>query len=180
MAALLGILRGHGGAVFVDSEPRRGTRVRVLFPASTDETRQDAGTSPAAGTPTRSAPVGAIGRLVLVVDDEAPVRELCERTLRRMGYRTLAAADGVEALRLFEGRSEEIGAVILDLTMPNMDGVSTFSALRRIRADVRVILSSGYSEHETLRRFPQEGPAGFIQKPYELARLRDALEQLLA
>ena len=180
MAALLGILRGHGGAVFVDSEPQRGTRVRVLFPASTDETRQDAGTSPAAGTPARSAPAGAIGRLVLVVDDEASVRELCERTLRRMGYRTLAAADGVEALRLFEGRSEEIGAVILDLTMPNMDGVSTFSALRRIRADVRVILSSGYSEHETLRRFPQEGPAGFIQKPYELARLRDALERLLA
>jgi CheY-like chemotaxis protein len=108
------------------------------------------------------------------------VRELCLRLVEHLGYRSLGAADGVEAVRVFEAHRHEIACVILDVTMPRMDGYATFVELKRLVPEVRVVLSSGYSESEATLRFKAQGLAGFVQKPYRLAQLKAALESALS
>ncbi|MFH0962972.1 MAG: response regulator, partial [Planctomycetota bacterium] len=110
-------------------------------------------------------------RAVLVVDDEEMVRRPCAAMVTHAGYRALTAAGGDEAVALFRDHADEIVCVILDLTMPGKDGVATFEALRRIKPDVRVILSSGYNEQEATQRFSGQGLAGFVKKPYEMETL---------
>jgi PAS domain S-box-containing protein len=174
MAAVLGIMRGHHGAIIVDSEVGRGTTIRVLFPVL--------GPSPAevavAATARKVQP--ELSGMALVVDDEEIVRSLCVAYLGRLGLRTLVAADGVEALQQFSDHADEIVCVILDLKMPRMDGVSTFRALKRLRPEVQVILCSGYNEQEATREFAGEGLAAFLQKPYGLQDLKRKIEQLLS
>lgn len=114
--------------------------------------------------------------MVLLVDDDLTVRRVGERMLQRMGYEVTVAADGAEAVDLFRRRDGRFACVLLDLTMPRMDGVETMEALRRVRPDVCVLLSSGFGEAEVKERFVSHGFAGFIQKPYRYAQL----EQLLA
>ncbi len=100
-------------------------------------------------------------------------------TLERSGFEVLLAEDGREAVRIFEDRADDISVVILDMTMPHMDGEDTFRELRRIRPDVMVILSSGYNEREVTRRFVGKGTAGFIQKPYKPLDLVGMVRELL-
>ena len=116
---------------------------------------------------------------VLVVDDEEAVRAVAIAFVQRLGFQTISAADGEEALRLFEKYAGEITCVLLDLTMPRMDGLSAFRQMRRLRPDVKVILCSGYDEHEATKRFISEGLSGFIQKPYNLRDLRGMIVQVL-
>ena len=111
---------------------------------------------------------------ILVVDDEEVVRELAKEVLQDAGFTVLVACDGREALEVYRAHPEEVRAVVLDLTMPHMDGVETFTEMRRVRGDVRVILSSGYNEQDATERFAGKGLAGFIHKPYcadDLTRL---------
>ncbi len=159
LAALLGIMRGHRGAVKVYSEAGRGSTFKVLFPAAK-------GVTPAAieGAPPQEVHRGT--GMILVVDDEEVVRELAKEILENAGFTVLAACDGREAMDVYQAHSEEIRAVVLDLTMPHMDGVETFTEMRRIHGDVRVILSSGYNEQDAMERFAGKGLAGFIHKPY--------------
>ncbi len=131
-----------------------------------------AGTTPAPGTASNRRPV------VLVVDDDAAVRNLCMAYLSRLGYEGLAAEGGEQALALFAQRPD-VDCVLLDLTMPRMDGVETFRALRRVRADARVILSSGFSEQDAVGQLHGEGLSGFVQKPFRLGDLRDRLRDVL-
>jgi len=159
LAAVHGIIRGHKGAIQVSSEPGKGTTFRVLLPASGPA-------NPA--VPSEPAAISARGSgTVLVVDDEEVVRTLAERMIEQAGFSVLAASGGREAIRLFREHQHEVSCVLLDLTMPDLDGAETFVELRRIRADVRVVLSSGYSEEVATQRFAGEGLAGFIQKPYQ-------------
>jgi CheY-like chemotaxis protein len=116
---------------------------------------------------------------LLVVDDEPLVRELYAATLASSGLQVLTAADGLEAVALFAAHADEIVCVLLDLTMPRMDGVATLEALRQIKPDVRVILCSGYDEQEATQRFAGQGVAGFLHKPYELKSLRAELQRVL-
>jgi CheY-like chemotaxis protein len=116
----------------------------------------------------------------LVIDDEEMVRRTAETTLNRYGYRVLGAKTGQEGLEVFERGAAEIGVVLLDLTMPGIGGEETLRELRKIRADVKVILSSGYDETETLRRFTGDGPDGFIQKPYTAASLAGKVSSVLS
>ena len=95
--------------------------------------------------------------------------------LERLGMTVLTADDGRDAVTRYRERQAEIDLVILDLTMPHMDGAEAFAELRRLNPDVRVILASGYSEDDVLARFPGRGPTGVVQKPYTLSLLRDAL-----
>jgi len=171
LAAVLGIMRTHKGAVQVDSEPGRGTTFRVLFPVSC-----------------RTVPESVAGAAVelwqgsgtiLVVDDEESVREVAVAFVERSGLRALMASDGREAVRLFQEHASEIGCVVLDLTMPHMDGEETYRELRRIRPDVRVLLASGYSEEEINRRFAGQQLAGFIEKPYQMSTLNAKLREVL-
>jgi CheY-like chemotaxis protein len=174
MSAILGIVRGHGGAIFVESSPGRGTSIRILFPAP-----EEARAEKEAVNDTRAAEAGApaMSGTVLVVDDEEIVRMVCKEMVESMGLQVLTAADGREAVDLFASHADSISHVILDLSMPNMDGMAAFTELVHIKPGVKVILSSGYDEQDSLQRLPGPGPAGFIQKPYSLQNLRDALEK---
>ncbi|MFC1601848.1 PAS domain S-box protein [Candidatus Sumerlaeota bacterium] len=181
MAAVLGIIRGHSGAVRIYSEPGRGSNFKILFPASDRPAEQS--------RPSLMPADGWRGEgTILLVDDEQTVRTVGKLMLERIGFNVLTASDGVQALELFDqnlqagpdqDEGDKIVAVLLDLTMPNMDGEETFRELRRLQQDVRVILSSGYNEQEVTDRFAGKGLAGFIQKPYKsealFRRVREAL-----
>ena len=99
--------------------------------------------------------------------------------LERLGFEVLAAADGRDALRIFAENATRIDAVLLDLTMPHMDGEATLRELRRLKDDVIVVLSSGYNELDVTQRFAGKGLAGFIQKPYQIETLREKLRHVL-
>ena len=176
MSAVLGIVRGHKGAIMVESAIGQGTSVRVLFPACAAGPH---GKAEASSTSPRLAGMAKPAGTVLVVDDEEAVRAVAIAFVQRLGFQTISAADGEEALRLFEKHAGEITCVLLDLTMPRMDGLSAFRQMRRLRPDVKVILCSGYDEHEATKRFISEGLSGFIQKPYNLRDLRGMIVQVL-
>jgi DNA-binding response OmpR family regulator len=108
---------------------------------------------------------------VLLVDDEEGLRLMGQRILERDGFRVFTAADGEEALELFRRESAAIGLVILDLTMPRLDGVQTCRALKRLQANLRVVISSGFSEEQARDQIPDNGIAGFLQKPYTVDTL---------
>ncbi|MCX5771108.1 MAG: response regulator [Candidatus Hydrogenedentes bacterium] len=116
---------------------------------------------------------------VLVVDDEEVVRRVVSRMLNRLGYKVLAAADGTEAVEIFSGQPDDIGCIIVDLAMPGMDGQQTFLALRQIRPDACILLATGFEEEEVVRRFKDQGFAGFIQKPFSLETLAQKLTDVL-
>jgi len=175
LAATLGIVRGHGGAIKVESEPGSGTRIRVLFPFCADETSELATESPAAAMP-REAGEG----MILVVDDEDSVRSVAQRVLESSGYTVLTAVDGRDALKVFKEHSDEISLALLDMTMPHLSGEEVFREMRRIRDDVPVVLSSGFDEQEAVARFSGQGLAGFIQKPYRPSTLLDQVYRILA
>ncbi len=172
LAAVQGIVRGHKGAVRIYSEVGVGSTFKVLLPAADDlECCVSVRPRPAEGW-TGSG-------LILIVDDEAIVREVVGAMLRAVGFDVLVAEDGVSAVRFFQEHAHEIRAVLLDMTMPNMGGEETFRELRRIDPDVRVVLSSGYNEKEATSRFAGKGLAGFIQKPYTVDALAAILRGLL-
>ncbi len=169
LPTVLGIVRGHKGAVHVNSTPGKGTTFRVFFPARPRPNAADDASPP-------SRPISRVqSGLVLLVDDEPSVRETASKLLARLGYQVLCAADGDQAIHLFRIQARRITGVILDLTMPHLDGVQTLAELRRIRADIPVIISSGYNEKDVLHRFEGLQLNGFISKPYTLDGLRNAL-----
>ncbi len=180
MAAVLGIVEGHGGAIAIQSEPGRGTVVEVLFPAQLPAERP--GVPGAAREPLASGAQrgrGYVSETVLVVDDEDMVLDLCAAMVEQLGFRALRASDGREALEVFRRHAGEVSLIILDLTMPRMDGVEAFHEIKRIRGDVRVIVSSGFSEQEVSGRFEGDEPSSYIKKPFELNRLREKIGEVL-
>jgi PAS domain S-box-containing protein len=171
LAAALGIVRGHKGAIKVYSTVGQGTTFKVLFPAS-DQHAQKAMPRPVIESARE-------GETVLVVDDEHIVRRTAKAMLERHGYSVVLAENGKEAVELYKVLSDKIHLVLLDMTMPLMAGEETFRQLKMIRGDVRVILSSGYNEAEAIRRFTGKGLAGFIQKPYSALTLTDKVRTVL-
>jgi len=170
LAAVQGIVRGHNGTMKVYSRPGKGTTFKVLFPATEQ------------GVAVKKMPsfqAAANNELILVVDDEEVVRRTAKAMLERHGYSVLLAEDGQQAVELFRVLSDKISAVLLDMTMPIMDGEEAFSRMSAIKPDVKVILSSGYNEVEAVRRFTGKGLAGFIQKPYSSQALSDRLQAVL-
>jgi PAS domain S-box-containing protein len=172
LAAVLGIVRGHRGAVTVESAPGQGTTFTVLLPAS-------AGYPVEARSESHPADVAGSGTL-LVVDDEELVRHFAQDVLESCGYQVLEAGNGQEAVELFRQRAGQIAGVLLDLTMPVMGGEEALRLLRQIRPGVRVVLSSGYDEVDAVRRFAGQGLADFIQKPYTPAALAIKIKKALA
>ena len=173
LAAGLGIIRGHGGAVTVSSELAVGSRFGVLLPACTTLARE---IKPPAEVD--SDPTGVAGT-VLLADDEASVLSIARRLLERMGLTVIPAVDGQEAVDIYRDRCGEIDCVILDLAMPRMDGQEAYHELCKISSDVRVIISSGYGHQDIEARFTGDGPEGFIQKPYEYKALSDLIGKVL-
>ncbi|MGD9353485.1 MAG: PAS domain S-box protein [Desulfobacterales bacterium] len=175
MSAVLGIVRGHKGALKIYSEVGKGTTFKVLFPANE---LSDNGFAVRRKDEAEGKDWCGSGT-VLVVDDEEAVCAVGKQMLEHMGFSVLAASDGHEALKVYREHTDEIVCVLLDLTMPYMDGEEAFRAMQRLHPDVTVILCSGYNEQEATQRFAGKGPAGFIQKPYNMAALRERLTEVL-
>jgi len=173
LSAIIGIMRSHKGAIKVYSEPGRGSTFKILFPASAE---QPMARKPASET---GAQIRIEGTL-LVVDDDATIRSLAGRTMQRAGATVLLASDGREAVRLFRQHAAEIRLVLLDMTMPNMNGEEAFQEIRRIRPDAVVLLSSGYNETDATSHFAGKGLAWFIQKPYRQSDLLRRVAETLA
>jgi nitrogen-specific signal transduction histidine kinase/CheY-like chemotaxis protein len=173
LAAVLGIVRSHKGAVMVSSDPGKGTTFKILFPALTDA--EDATRSPDSSSLADWRGKGTI----LLVDDEESLIALGARMLDHLGFTVLTAANGLEAVELYRERGREIDLVLMDLTMPRMDGAKAFGELLRLNPDVCVVLASGYAEDDVSSRFEGDWPAGIIRKPYTLAKLRETLAGLL-
>lgn len=172
MAAVLGIVRGHRGAVKVYSEPGRGTSIKILFPVS----EQPA--VPIENPPRIEADWHGTGT-ILVVDDDATIRALTKRILEMGGFDVLTASDGREGVDMFREHREEIKAVLLDMTMPRLNGEETFWEMRQIQSNVKVVLTSGYNEQDATNRFAGKGLAAFIQKPYQAKDLMDIFRRIL-
>ena len=179
MAAVLGIVSGHKGAIMVESEPGKGTTIRVMFPASQAKRTPKGIKSGVSAVGLENGAMAPASGMVLIADDEDMVRDLCRAMVERLGYKVITASDGEETVKIFHEHADEIVCVILDLTMPKLDGLAAYDELRRIKPDVKVIISSGYDEQETTDRFAGKGLAGFIKKPYQLSSLGTELTRVL-
>jgi two-component system cell cycle sensor histidine kinase/response regulator CckA len=168
LASALGIVQSHDGALRFESEPGRGTSVRVLLPLAPGEGRVAPADAP-------SEPVASSGT-VLVVDDELPVRVVASRMLELAGFQVVLAENGARAVELLEERGEAIQAVLLDAVMPVMSGHATFGELRRRRPDLPVLFFSGHGVRPDQDGDPR---VGFIEKPFTLQDLREGLRALL-
>jgi two-component system, cell cycle sensor histidine kinase and response regulator CckA len=169
LAAVRGIVNKHGGGIRVYSEPGKGTTFRLLFPVPS-----------ALAPPPKPAEANESWRgsgLVLLIDDEAALRDLGVRMLRRLGFETLVACNGVEGLALYQQHGTKIDYVLLDWTMPEMGGEETLRELRRRNPSVRIILSSGHAPDAILRRVGVERASALVRKPYSLEELAQAFQQ---
>ena len=171
LATTLGIVRAHRGGIKVYSQPGRGTTVEVLFPASTRRPE----TAVAPGTRPAWQPAGTI----LVVDDEALVLEVAREILASRGFDVLTAAGGADAVEIYRQHLGEIAAVVLDKTMPEVDGEQAFQQIRQLDPEARVLMMSGYSKRNVPMRVIEMGLGGFLHKPFRPQDLIDKVREVL-
>ncbi|PTY02793.1 hypothetical protein DB347_22870 [Opitutaceae bacterium EW11] len=173
LAAVLGIVRGHKGAIRVTSQPGKGTEFEILFPAL----------GQLATPPDPLIHAGAEGARssmpVMVVDDEEAVRAVAVRVLRNSGFRVVPAENGVKALEILRADTEKFALVLLDLTMPRMDGEEAFRLIREIKPDVPVVIMSGFSEQDMADRFSGLRLDGFVEKPFSAETLLTKVRAVL-
>jgi signal transduction histidine kinase len=162
LAAMLGIVQGHNGAIQVYSEIGKGTTVKVLLPIA-----KEAFEIPIEHQELRHNG----GGVVLVVDDQEQIRSFTKMALERVGYEVITAADGREGVEMFGKHKDSLRVVLLDMTMPVMEGKAAFKEMAQINDSVPVILMSGYHEQDVTNQFAGRGLAGFIQKPFQIYEL---------
>jgi PAS domain S-box-containing protein len=166
------IVQNHGGFMTVDSVVGRGTEFKVFLPALAEAGME---AKPAAAAP---LPTGK-GQLILVVDDEAAILALAQSTLETYGYRVLTAASGPSAILTFSREHEDIQLVLMDKSMPFMDGATTITALRKIRADVKIIATSGHDLKKSGGTELRLKTAGLLEKPFTVERLLNIVHDVL-
>ncbi|MBL0211723.1 MAG: PAS domain S-box protein [Holophagaceae bacterium] len=171
LSAMLGIIRGHQGGILIRSERGKGSSFQLFFPACTG--------AAAPRTKLDSDYQGQFTGTVLLVDDEEAVLNAMGSALKLFGFQVLTAADGIEALEIFNAEAGRLKVVLMDLTMPRLDGATTFLAMQESHPEIPVILSSGYDEHDFSEAFQFKGLAAFLQKPYQLKELRKVLYHVL-
>jgi CheY-like chemotaxis protein len=156
LSTVLGIVKSHGGFINVLSQVGEGTQFKLFLPAVT--------TDKIVPTEEPELPIGQ-GELILVVDDEAPIRETIEITLGMHNYRVVSASDGVEAIAVYAERQQEIAVVLMDMMMPTMGGTTAIRTLQKINPQVRIIANSGVASMETLAKAAGSGVRAFLPKP---------------
>jgi signal transduction histidine kinase len=171
LSAVLGIVRGHDGALHVESEVGRGSRFTLLMPAAGAIIRHEE-------APALIEDTWLGGGTVLVIDDEVNVRRVSKQLLESLGFDVLVSDAGAAGLEVFTARAGEIRAVLLDMLMPGLDGHAVLKEMRRIRPDTCVVLMSGFSE-QAARVHETSPPPVFLQKPFGREQLRDALRRAI-
>jgi CheY-like chemotaxis protein len=169
LAMVYGIVKNHGGAILVDSELGKGTKVTILFPRFLDTIEE---------SETKSVQEYSEQNKVLLVDDEQVIRQVGKRMLEKGGYEVLLAGNGKEALEVYKRNQKNIRLVILDLIMPEMGGKDTFKKLRELNENVNVMFTSGYgpyNEHD----LDQYGDIVFVQKPFQTEVLLQTVRKIL-
>jgi PAS domain S-box-containing protein len=173
LSIVLGIAKTHGAVITVENRTGGGSVFRVFFLLSVQiEARQNKQIA--------KAPEIVSGGTVLLVEDEATLREMTRLALVHFGFTVLQASDGVEAVAIFGQHRDEISCVLSDLTMPRMDGWETIAALRAIRHELPVILASGYDEATVMAGEHPELPDFFLNKPYDINKLGDTIGKAIA
>ena len=174
LSVVSGIVERCGGALVIDSLPSTGTTVRILLPMSKAEHTpapdpQDGGRSERR----------ANGEAILVVDDHAGLRAWAERAVKEEGFRVLLAEHGKQAVDLYRARADDIAVVLLDMSMPVMDGASAFKAIRKFDPEAKVVFCSGYDAGVMQKLSADDPRADFIRKPYTVENLTDKLSSLI-
>jgi signal transduction histidine kinase/CheY-like chemotaxis protein len=170
LAAAYGTIHEHGGAIQVDTAPGRGTTMRVRLPLASSTSSQQSGIRP-------STRISSTGR-VLLVDDEDLVRQATGELLASLGWQVVHARDGEEGIRRFAEDPQAFSLAILDSIMPRLDGLGCFRGLRELRADMPVIFCSGYTRDRTRTELPGEPHVAFVQKPFRLAEMVQAIQSV--
>jgi two-component system, cell cycle sensor histidine kinase and response regulator CckA len=175
MAAVYGIIKNHNGDITVDSEPGKGTVVRIYLPAMTPESKEQ-------GAKVVKQPEVelAMGKgTVLVIEDEEPLVDLFRKILEKLGYRALLARTGKEAIELAKNFDGQIDLALLDIKLPDMDGDRVYPLIMEARPDLKVIVCSGYSIHGPAQDILDAGAEGFMQKPFSIAPFAEKLNEVL-
>ena len=171
LAMVFGIVKNHAGAIRVQSEVDVGTRFEVYLPVA--EGRDASGEAAQAREPVRGS------ERILFVDDEEVVRAATARMLASLGYAVVCTESGEEAVDYYREHAGEIDLVVLDITMPGMDGGDCFRALRKIAPGTKAVLTSGHALDGTVQALLDEGMLGFVHKPYLAAQLSEAVSSAL-
>ncbi len=173
LAAVLGIIRGHKGGLKIYSELGHGTTFKIMLPCANISSEDLDSARPPGATSWRGQGT------VLVVDDEETIRTVSARILESLGFSVVLASDGRDALEIYRQDPARFAVVLLDLTMPHLDGEETFRQLRHINPGVKVVLMSGFNQHDAVSRFNGKGLGGFLQKPFEVGGILAAMQETL-
>ena len=170
LASAFGIVKNHNGIIHFASKLGEGTTFFIYLPAS----------DRAAETDISAQEIIRMGsETILIVDDEEHVLEACDTMLKRLGYKTILAQNGKKAVDIFQKQNSEIDLIILDMIMPEMDGLTAYEYLKEIKPDVKVILASGYSITDNVKEIVDKGCDEFIQKPFSLSQISQITRELL-